>query len=253
MRTVVTVVVFAWLLTTTAQAQSDWAALKKQGAQAILIHADKRHNDHPSFKWVIKMSLFDRGKKTRQYKMSTWQKGQYRLIRFLEPGEVKGLSVLLRGAKMYVYSPQTDNVRRVATHARKQTFMGSDMTFDDMRQVDFSADYTATFGKETSTHQWLSLSPKANSGVQYKKLRLRIDKKLQLIDVIEYFDGGKKSKTQARFQPTLFSGATVESYRKIVVTDHKSGHKTEMFVESQRVGDEIPNKVFKKRNLVRGN
>jgi hypothetical protein len=131
--------------------------------------------------------------------------------------------------------------------------MGSDMTFDDMQQVDFSADYTATFDKETSTHQWLSLAPKPDSGVQYKKLRLRVDKKLQLIDLIEYFDGGKKTKSQARFQPTLFGGATVESYRKIVVTDHKSGHKTEMFVESQRVGDEIPNKVFKKRNLVRGN
>ena len=241
------------LFISAAKAQSNWESIKKQGAQALLQQVDKRHNDHPSFKWVIRMSLFDKNKKTRQYTMSTWQKGQYRLIRFLEPGEVKGLSVLVRGRKMYVYSPQTDNVRRIGAHARKQTFMGSDLTFDDMGQVDFSVDYTGVFDKENATHQWLNLTRKADSKIQHKALRLRVDKKLQLIDIIEYMENGATTKTQVRTQPTKSGGATVESYRKIVVTDIKSGHKTELFVESQRVGDDIPNKVFKKRNLVRGN
>jgi outer membrane lipoprotein-sorting protein len=243
------------LLASNAAAQDPppWERIKAQGAQALLAHVDKRHNDHPSFKWIIVMTLKDRNGNTRSYKMSTWQKGRYRLIRFLEPGEVKGMSVLVRGEKMYVYSPQTDNVRRVAAHARKQTFMGSDLTYDDMGQVNFGADYDAAFDKETATHQWLSLTRKADSKMQFKKLRLRIPKVLQLIDFIEYYDGGAKVKTQERFQPNKSGGATVETYRKIVVTDLQSGHKTEMFVESQRVGDNIPNKAFKKRNLVRGN
>jgi len=253
MRTGIAIALCIAFFTSAAHAQSDWAQLKSQGAQAVLELGDKRHNDHPSFKWVIKMSLFDNNKKTREYKMSTWQKGQYRLVRFLEPGEVKGLSVLVRGSKMYVYSPQTDNVRRVGAHAKKQTFMGSDLTFDDMGQVNFAVDYTAVFDKETPSHQWLSLTRKEGSGIQYKTLRVRVDKKLQLFDLVEYFDGGKKVKRQERFQPTKMGGATVESYRKVVVTDIKSGHKTQLFVESQRVGDDIPNKVFKKRNLVRGN
>jgi len=229
------------------------AGLKAQGAQPLLQAADKRQNDYPTQKWLFKMTLIPPdGSAQRTMKFSVWQKQRTkRLVRFLEPGDVKGMSVLNEGANvMYVYSPQTDNVRRVATHARRQGFLGSDISYDDMAQVDLSASYDAAFDGEDGQGVWLVLTPKPGSEAGWTKVRARVNKTHLLVDMIEYFDGGAKKKTQVRTEYANFSGAP--TYRKIVFTDHATKHKTELYMESQAIGVDIPDSTFKQRNLVRG-
>lgn len=231
----------------------DLEALKKQGAQALLEALDKRHNDYPTQKWTFKMVLKSASGDTREMTFSTWQKNKTkRLTRFLEPGEVKGMSVLIApGDAMYVYSPQTDNVRRVALSARRQTFMGSDLTFDDMSQVDFAVDYDATLDKEDGKALWLDLKRKAGREIQWEHLRLKVDKEWALIETIEYYDGGKHVKTQQRGNPAM--DGKIPHYKLITVTDLASKHKTELHMLTQVIGDDIPDSVFSKRSLVRGN
>ena len=225
--------------------------LRAKGPGVLLEAVDKYHNDYSTQKWKFRMTLKAKTGSTRQMVFKTWQKGQKRLIRFLEPGEVKGMSVLIRpGGTMYVYSPQTDNVRRVATHARRQTFMGSDFTMDDMGQIDFNIDYDPKFGKEDADHVWMDLTLKEGREIQWKKLRLRLSKKDAMINLIEYFDGDRKVKTQERSNHGEMGG--VSTYQKIVMTDQASGHQTIVEMLEQTVGDDIPNQVFSKRSLVRG-
>jgi len=172
-----------------------------------------------------------------------------RLVRFIA-GDAKGMSVLMRGNKMYVYSPQTDNIRRVASHARRQTFMGSNMTFSDMSTIDFAKTYDATFDKETAEHMWLNLKAKPDTELDWAKLRLRVDKKNLSFSRIEYFDGNKLKRVQYRENFKNDNG--VPTYQKVSFVDKATGYSTTMEMLSQKIGGDLSNSIFKKRNLVRG-
>jgi outer membrane lipoprotein-sorting protein len=255
MRTLLTGVLVAliWPMGGVQAAQTpDFETVRNQGAEAVLALADKRHNDFTTRQWRFKMVLKPKSGESRSMLVSVREKNRkLRLVRFESPGDVKGMSVLIRGKKtMYVYSPQTDNVRRVATHARRQTFMGSDLTFDDMSQIDFSVDFSATFGNETATHIWFELTRRADSVSQWKRLRVRLDKKWFLLDRVEYFEGSRVVKTQARYAPKR--EGDVAYYTKVVFTDVASGHKTAILMLSQKINVDLPDSLFTKRSLVRG-
>ncbi len=220
-------------------------------AAELLKTLDARHNGYATQKWVFEMVLKPRSGATKQMKFSTWQKGHKRLVRFLEPGEVKGMSVLIKGRTMYVYSPQTDNVRRVASSARRQTFMGSDLNMDDMAQIDFHVDFETKLAKDEAKYLWLDLTRKADSAMSWSNLKLRVNKKDAMIDQIQYFDGSRKVKTQQRTQFAVLD--KVPTYQHIVVEDEASKHKTVLKMLSQKIGEDIPNKIFTKRSLIRGN
>lgn len=239
----------ALLIASAAQAKT-WDALKAEGAQAVVTHSDKLTNDYPTQKWVFEMTVHS-GSTTKSIEFEVWQKGpKQRLVRFLAPGEVKGMSVLSKGSKMYVYSPQTDNVRRVASHALRQTLLGSNLTYSDMSSLDFSAQYDATFAEEAGAHQWLELRARPDAEAAWERLRVRVDTKTQMLDTIEYFDGAKRVRTQTRTRWEKLDG--VPTYRLVTLTDEDGGLKTTLDMKSQEVGSDIPDSAFKKKNLVRG-
>ena len=56
---------------------------------------------------------------------------EWRLIDFLAPGDIKGMRYLILSfSQMWVYLPQYQKVRRVASHARAQSFMGTALSQD---------------------------------------------------------------------------------------------------------------------------
>jgi len=254
-RTLTVMVCLGGLLLSAPVASADMPDLKQlraQGAQQVLVAADRRHNNYKTRQMKLNMVLKPVSGESRTFVYAMWEKRRkLRLVRFLGPGEVKGLSILVRGAStMYVYSPQTDNVRRVATHARRQTFMGSDLTFDDMAQIDYSNDYAAVEGKETATHLWLKLTKKAGSKQYFKRLDVRLDKTKFLLDKILYYEGSRVIRKQERSKAVLKPGYT--AYHRLTVTDMASRHRTTVNVLESRVNTTIPDSKFSKRSLVRG-
>ena len=226
-------------------------ALKAQSGAALMAAIDKRTYDYSTQKWVFRMTITEKSGASREAKFSVWQKGSKRLVRFLEPGDVKGMSMLSGGnGEMYVYSPQTDNTRRIATSARRQTLLGSDMAYDDMQSVGLEPLYNVTVGQDTGSHVWLELAKKEGADVVWDKLRLRIDKKAALPDLIEYWDGGKKIRDQSRTGFTEEGGAP--TWKSIKMLDIATGHSTTLDMLEQKIGEAIPDSVFSKRTLVRG-
>ncbi len=198
------------------------------------------------------MTVYPPGGEPKSLKFKVWQKDRTkRLVRFLEPGEVKGMSMLSRSAKvMYVYSPQTDNVRRLAVSARRQTLLGSNLTYSDMASLDFATGYDATIDKETPTHVWLNLTRKADAKRAWERLHVRLSKKTLMVDRVEYLDEGKVVRTQDRTDFEMMDG--VPTYRTVTMVDTGSKLKTVLHIESQKIGGDIDDALFKKRNLVRG-
>ena len=231
----------------------DYNAIKANGAQAVLEALDKRHNDYSTQKWEFQMTLQPKSGAKRVVSFNVWQKGSKRLVRF-DSGDVKGMAVLSKGAdNMWVYSPAETggSVRRVSSSAKRQGLLGSDFGAEEMAMINLADDYTAELGADSGGTAKLILKRKGGSEVSWPELHLVVDTKLFMIKQIDYVEDGETKKVQTRTQFSTDGGAPV--WKHVVMTTRSSGHSTTLEMKSQVIGEDIPDKIFSKRTLVRGN
>ena len=116
----------------------------------------------------------------------------FMLVRFLSPADVRGTGLLMTDDDTWLYLPALGRSRRIAGHAKKGSFMGSDLSFDDMEQLGMTG-----FGSKfipvllrlevfqgTDTYV-LELSP-LDSDSDYSKLVMWVDRERFLPRKIEY-------------------------------------------------------------------
>ena len=86
--------------------------------------------------WELYKAAYEAGAtKGREYQFSQTTKGQKRIVRFNAPGDIKGMGFLAEGRDtMYVYPPDMKKIRRMGTHIKAQSVLGSDLTNDDMSE-----------------------------------------------------------------------------------------------------------------------
>ena len=227
-----------------------------RGPQAILEATDSIHFGYET-QWVdSEMQIFEHDSRTpRVMRLFTYQNGPRRLMRITYPPEIKGMGILVKDPEtMYVYVPEFDKVRRVASHARTQTFLGSDFNYIDMAMGALSPDYVAAIESETEEEVVLALTARPERSPPYPRLRLFVSKKTLQTRRQEYFDAEDRHvRTQERGEMKTFESEdyAVQSFLKI--TDHTNrDHYTEMRITGFRAMHEIPLRVFSKRTLVRG-
>jgi Outer membrane lipoprotein-sorting protein len=93
--------------------------------------------------WRAKMDVYDK-KGTLRSKKFVFRKigglgASKTLVRFVEPAEVRGvglLSINEKGAsdRQWMYTPAIQRVRRIAAQERRQRFIGTDFTNEDMAE-----------------------------------------------------------------------------------------------------------------------
>ncbi|MDX9719174.1 MAG: outer membrane lipoprotein-sorting protein [Myxococcota bacterium] len=228
--------------------------LVQKGAQSLLEEADKRHNDFKDQTIQVKMVLHGGANDGNEYQFVTITKGDnMRALRFEAPADMKGMGIVIKGRdEIYVRLPDTDKVRRVGSHARRQSFNGSDWNMDEMSMIRLAKDYTATIESQTDSHVVMSLVRNEGVDLIYPKLTIYLDKSKILIDKLEYFDDdGKMVKRQERFDCKKVGG-TAEIYTRITMTDLSTDHMTENLVLDEKVDENVADDTFSKRWLVRG-
>ncbi len=147
--------------------------------------ADHLSSNFKDQRFIMTMSV-DFGGEQKQAKMETMQKGsKKRLIRFLSPGDVKGMSILIEDKDaMYVYLPQYQKIRRVAGNQQNQGLLGTDVSNEEMGEITYADDFTPSLVDETDDAIHLKLAPKASSN--FDALLVTIDKKLKVITQIDF-------------------------------------------------------------------
>jgi outer membrane lipoprotein-sorting protein len=102
---------------------------------------------------------------------------------YTAPSRVKGDKILMLedGDEIWFYTPKTDRVRHLASHARKQKVQGSDFSYEDMTCWDYQKDFVSKLlGEEklngVKTYK-LELVP-TETGPHYSKMMIwaRTDK-----------------------------------------------------------------------------
>jgi outer membrane lipoprotein-sorting protein len=223
-------------------------ALAADDPNEILKKADSTANSYKDQRFVMTMTIEGSGA-PKVAKMETLQKGSSkRLVRFLAPGDVKGTAILMDGSAMYMYMPQFQKVRRIASHSLSQGFMDSDFTQADMGSISFSSEYTATLSEDGEKSWKLHLLPRPGVDGTSEALDLTIDKGNYLIAVIEYFSGGKPVRRQTRAVLKTFPG-TLPTPTVITMQDLTKAHKTTMVMDEMKVNLGLPDNVFTKQAL----
>ena len=232
------------------------AAAADPSATELLTKVDGALNAFKDGIFESKLRLTQPDGKSREYVFTTFQKAPHkRLVRFSAPGDVKGMGVLIESQDtMYVYLPGFNKVRRMGTHIKNQSFMGSDFSFTDMSEIAYGDIYVPKLVGSDDKNWILELTAKPGVGdLEFPKLKLWADKGMFQPTKLEYYDpSGKLLKTQERLDYTKDSPTHFQP-GKIVITDHRrNDHKSEIVFTSTKIDSGLSDDLFSVRSLMRG-
>lgn len=178
-------------------------------------------------------------------------KGRMRLTEFTAPADLKGTKLLvLSPTEMYVFLPAFGKVRRIASSAGGQGFMGMSFSHDDF-ETHLADQYTATVLSESPTEVKLAATPKAGLTPAYGKIELAITKDRMLPTELKYFNAaGTHVKTETRSNYTCQGDVCTPTEQKMV-ENARNGAWTRMVRKTWRVNEAISDGVFSKRALER--
>mgnify|MGYP000882274439 FL=1 len=193
----------------------------------------------------------------REYRFLTISRGsEKRIVRFLEPGDVKGMGMLVEGRDtMYAYLPGFERVRRLGTHVKNQSFMGSDASFEDMAAGNLADLYDAKVISAEGGEWVIELTIKAGKDSEFAKRKLWVDKGHHQATKIEDYDAkGTCVRTQTRtdFRKDEGPGEHFTPFKLVIVDHRRNEHSTEILMMSAKVNQNVPDDTFSQRALVRG-
>ena len=160
-----------------------------------IIHKIDETERATSTEAVIKQIITTSGGKKRTLEMQAYSKDQNdkQLMIYTYPRRIKGDKILMLndGDDIWFYTPKTDRVRHLASHAKRQKVQGSDFAYEDMAGGSIEEDYTYTLLGEEKVRGAVcykfELIP-TESGPHYSKLILWADKEKFLTRQIDYYE-----------------------------------------------------------------
>ncbi|HHW14412.1 MAG TPA: outer membrane lipoprotein-sorting protein [Firmicutes bacterium] len=204
---------------------------------------------------VEKMSLINKSGQVRTRELKLWSVGTKKtLIRFLSPADVKGTGFLTVGDDMWLYLPAVGQVRRIAAHMKRGSFMGSDFSYDDIGTSDYKKDYRPRLlGSDSSVAvpaYLLELAPRTAEAA-YGKVKLWVAKEDFVIRRGEFYDRqGTLLKVLTASNVERIDGRPVP--RKLIMETVADKHRTILELVEASFDTPIPDSVFTDTYLERG-
>jgi outer membrane lipoprotein-sorting protein len=204
---------------------------------------------------TAKMILEDKNGNTKERSLKLWtryfkDKDDWSLSKFMAPAEVRDLGFLsLADDKMYLYLPAFDRVRRIASHARKESFAGSDLSNDDLSTGKYVDHFSAKITDETDQEYVLELTRKPGSNRIYPRSTVWVNKENFTIPKMELFD--KNDRLWKTFEGEYEKIQGYWTMSSLTMTDVQKEHKTIMKIEDIQFDVGLDEKTFTQRYLKR--
>ena len=230
---------------------------------------DRDEGDNSTAK--MKMILIDKNgkKRIRDLKTFTKNKGddKLKMMFFLTPADVKNTGFLTydyedssKDDDQWLYLPELQKVKRIASSDKSSSFMGSDFTYSDMTSRNVE-DYTYKIMKEPTikghkTWQML-VTPKSEKTIKetgYTKsiVFVRQDN-FVIIQALNYIKAGKKLKYMMVKDLAKIDGIwTVKEMQMITKKGKKMLHKTVFKFSDIKYNQGLEESFFATRTLERG-
>lgn len=235
-------------------------ATEKKSAAEVMKLVDANLLKVQDSTYDAEVKVIRSGKTVKTMKFEARLKGLFKKkITFTAPGDLAGTAIVTTDDNItYVYMPSYKKVRRVASHVNNQGFMGTDVSGEELGTAALSKGWNATMKSDSATKWVLQLTPEATTQSGYAKMIVTVSKEYGGVEKIEsYNKDGKKVKTQVRSGWKTYkdkSGSvSVTVPTLFLYTDHLTGSKTQLKFLGCKVNQSIPDSIFTKRSLMRGN
>jgi len=233
------------------------AAAFAEDAAAILAGVDERTGGKsaPADVKADMVMTITQGSSVKVREIRAWTrnnpgKDDDRLMKFIAPADVRDVGFLvLSDDTMYIYLPEFHRTRRIASSNKKDSFMSSDFSYDDLGTGDFAVSYDPTLLEEKADAWVLELKRKAGSDKTYPRIVMTVDKAKGMPVKTELYDDGGRLWKSAEQSYTSIKNFWVAS--TIKMTDHKKGSSTTMEMKNVKVNEGVSADLFTERNLVR--
>jgi len=214
------------------------------------------------------MTLVDRGgreevRRVNNYKMEVEKDVDRTLFVFLTPADVKGTALLTWQHKnqeddQWLYLPARGKMQRIAAGGKKNYFMGTDFTYEDLQGEDVD-DYSYAILREENIGEgpcYVIEAIPANEEVKkksaYSKRILWITKQQYRAEKIEFYDSREKLiKTQTNGDWENPTG-TIWRAGKILMDNHMKRHKTIFESINREINQSIDEQTFTSRFILMG-
>lgn len=189
------------------------------------------------------------------------------LVVFLDPADIRGTALLTweqkeRENDQWLYLPAQKKMQRIAKGSKKNYFMGTDFTYEDMEPEDVdNFDYTIlrseTLEHDNGTNECYVIEAvpankekKRESG--YSKRIMWIDKQNLFTLKVEFYDRRERlQKVQTNHALENISG-TVWRAKKTLMNHLERNHKTLTGITSRQINTPVNDSVFTERFILTG-
>ena len=205
------------------------------------------------------MTLTNQKGKTRSSSLHSIIKddGTKQMIWFLEPADDKGISFLKiehddRDDEMRMWLPAFKKIRRISAKKRSDSFMGSDMSYEDMSSRQLDEFKFILIGQEVSDSiacHLLESIPREHMRTEYSRHITWVDSTLLIPIKEESFD-----KSGQLLKEKYFSYTMIKEYQvltKIYVTNIQKNHSTTLNFENIALDTGVKDDFFHERHLKR--
>jgi outer membrane lipoprotein-sorting protein len=187
--------------------------------------------------------------------MKAWGRGNtHSFIEFTNP-EDRGTKYLKRDGRLYVYSPDTEEVMLISGHMLKESMMGSDMSYEDtLNNETLTSRYDPSIAGSKTVNgrdSWILKKKKKKRTESYPSRKLWIDKENGDLLRYELFAlSGVKLKEYNLLRVEVISGRRfpVEGEMRDLM---RKDSRTRFVMRNVVLDRPIADSVFSQRNLER--
>ncbi len=185
------------------------------------------------------------------------------LIRFLAPRDVENTALLTwegQGGNddQWFYLPATRKIKRIAASGKKNRFMGTDFTFEDLRPENLALHTYTLVGSETLAGRDCYVveavpateRQAADSGYSKRKLWIRKDNYITVKQ--EYYDKKGRLEKVGVGRKLVNVKGTMWRTDEVEMRDLQAGTRTIVLVESRELDKGLRDSFFTEAELTRG-
>jgi outer membrane lipoprotein-sorting protein len=226
-----------------------------QSASTIIQKADDKMKGDKNYSEITVQIVRPTWK--REMKMKSWSLGtDYSLSYLTAPAKDKGTVFLKRNRELWNWLPSIERTIKMPPSMLAQSWMGSDLTNDDLvKETSNKDDFTPKMlGEETVGGRkcWkIEMTPKPNAAVVWGKVISWVDQKDYIYMKAEYYDEDEflVNTMQAGAIKNL-GGRTLASRMEIIPAE-EPGNKTVMIMEKIDFNANVSPSFFTVQNMKR--
>ncbi len=243
MRVVAEVLVLAAVLQVTALAAADPRAVLKAVVDSMR---------GVTMRGTVTLSVERTGQETT-YVLGVVSDGQERsLVHVRAPARDAGQAFLISGENLWIYSPRLKRALRLPPSGRSESFLGSDISYNDLGGRDLEQDYTPRLLAEEKAAVLLELIPRPQAPTPYGRVTIRAAAQTYTPTEVVFFDQRGQAVKRITFSEYVPAGPRRFPTRVVVEDLLRPGNRTVARYSEYKFGIAIPPACFTLQALESG-